>query len=66
MICEHLGIKGKTRVEPAIWEQFKYDAISGKKLALNKIIPHCLADVVSLNKAFDVCFKHVLVSISLR
>lgn len=66
VICEHLKVKGKSRVEPAIWEQFKYDAITGKKEALKRIGSHCLGDVVSLEEAYDKCFKHAIVSISLR
>lgn len=65
-ICEHLGIKGKTRVKPAMWEQFKYDALDGKKKALKQIVKHCKWDVITLEKAYDVCFKHEIVSISLR
>jgi uncharacterized protein YprB with RNaseH-like and TPR domain len=66
VICEHLGIKGKTRVTPALWEQFKYDALDGKKKALDEIIKHCLMDVATLESAYDKCFKHEIVSISLR
>lgn len=66
VICEHLGIKGKTRVEPKVWEQFKYDALKGKKKALKQIIKHCIQDVVTLELAWDKCFKHEVVSISLR
>jgi len=66
VICEHLGIKGKTRVEPALWEEFKYDALKGKEKALKQIVDHCKWDVVTLEEAFDMCFKHEIVSISLR
>ena len=66
VICEHLGIEGKTRVEPAIWEKFKYDAVGGKEEALREIIGHCIQDVVTLEQAWDKCFKHEVVSISLR
>jgi len=65
-ICEHLGIKGKTRVEPALWEDFKYAALDGKRKALSAITRHCILDVVTLEKAYDKCFKHGIVSISLR
>lgn len=66
VICEHLGIKGKSRVEPAIWEQFKYDALSGKREALKHIVKHCKYDVITLEKAWDRCFKHGVVGISLK
>jgi len=65
-ICEHLDIKGKTRVEPKVWEQFKYDAISGKKKALRQITKHCIQDVVTLELAWDKCFKHEVVAIALK
>ena len=65
VICEHLGIKGKTRVEPEIWEQFKYEASLGKQKPLKQIVEHCLGDVITLEKAFDKCFKHGISSISL-
>ena len=38
VICEHLGISGKTRVTPALWERFKYDALDGKKKVLKESI----------------------------
>lgn len=66
VICEHLGIKGKTRVEPKLWEQFKYEAAAGKRKALKEIAKHCIADVTTLEEAYDMCFKHEVVSISLR
>ena len=65
-MCEHLGIKGKTRVEPKIWEQFKYDALKGKKDALKQITEHCVYDVITLEQAWEICFKYDVVSISLR
>jgi len=65
-ICEHLGIEGKTRVEPALWEDFKYAAIEGKKKALKAIVDHCLWDVCTLEEAYEKCFKHEVVSVSLR
>ena len=64
-ICELLGIKGKTRVKPALWEDFKYQALDGKEKALKEIVNHCHYDVVVLEEAFDVCFKHEIASISL-
>lgn len=66
VICEHLGISGKTRVEPSVWERFKYDAVNGKQEALFEITGHCLQDVISLEASWDKCFKHAVVSISLR
>ena len=64
-ICEYIGIKGKTRVEPDIWEQLKYDAVEGKRKALKQVVEHCLMDVVVLEEAFDQCFKYEVVSVSL-
>ncbi len=42
-----------------------YDALTGKKEALEQIKTHCLWDVITLEKAYDLCFKHAIVSISL-
>ena len=64
-ICELLHIEGKTRVEFDNWEVFKYGSPSEKKAALWKIGQHCLWDVTTLEKAFDKCFKHEVVSVSL-
>lgn len=64
-VCELLGISGKTRVEPELWEQFKYDSLDGKKHALKYIVEHCHYDVVTLEQAFDQCFKHEVRSVSL-
>ncbi len=64
-ICELLGIKGKTRVEPIYWEGFKYDGFKGKEKALKYITDHCHYDVIVLEKAFDACFKHAIKSVSL-
>lgn len=66
VICEHLGIKGKSRVEPAIWEQYKYDALAGKRKALKKICRHCIGDVLTLEQAYEQCFVHAIVSIGLK
>jgi len=65
-ICEHLDIEGKTRVKPALWEDFKYDALDGKERALKEICNHCKWDVITLERAWDKCFKYEVVSISLR
>lgn len=65
MICEHLGIKGKTRVEPSVWEEFKYEALRGKQKSLKQIADHCKWDVITLERAFDKCFKYGISSISL-
>jgi uncharacterized protein YprB with RNaseH-like and TPR domain len=64
-ICELLGIKGKTRVEPDIWETMKYGDTNEKARALKKVREHCTWDVITLEKAFDKCFKHGIVSVSL-
>ena len=64
-ICEHVGIKGKTRVEPDIWEKMKYSAIAEKGKCLQQIVDHCLWDVKTLEECFDKCFKHEVSSISL-
>ena len=64
-ICELLGIKGKTRVEPEYWEEMKYAAEENRGRALKKIIDHCHYDVVTLEEAFDKCFKHGISSVSL-
>jgi uncharacterized protein YprB with RNaseH-like and TPR domain len=64
-ICELLGIEGKTRVEPDLWEKMKYASRVEKKKSLNEIIEHCLWDVKTLELAFDLCFKHAIVSVSL-
>ena len=63
-VCEHLGIKGKTRVEPALWEDMKYASQKQKDIALKSCMAHCLADVVTLEKVYDRLKKNV-VSISL-
>jgi uncharacterized protein YprB with RNaseH-like and TPR domain len=64
-ICELLGIKGKTRVEPELWMKMKYAAEAEKGKALKQIVEHCLWDVVTLEQAFDKCFKHAIAGISL-
>lgn len=64
-VCELLGIKGKTRVEPDQWERFKYESIEGKAKALKYIIDHCYEDVKVLERVYDQCFKHEIVSVSL-
>lgn len=64
-VCELLGIGGKTRVEPDLWEKMKYASLKDRKVALGQIKEHCLQDVVTLEKAFDKCFKHEIVSVSL-
>ncbi len=64
-ICELLGIKGKTRVEPENWELMKYGSVEVKREILKEIIHHCLWDVRTLEMAFDKCFKYGLSSISL-
>jgi len=64
-VCEHLGIKGKTRVEPALWENMKYASQSIRRKALREAEDHCLWDVVTLEKAYDQCFQYGIVSISL-
>ena len=65
VVCEHLGIKGKTRVKPELWEKFKYASLAGKTEALRYIVNHCHYDVDVLEKAYDKCFKDEVVSISL-
>lgn len=65
VICEMLGIKGKTRVEPAHWEKMKYSAVAGKEEPLKLINTHCKADVEALEKAYDKCFRYAVSSISL-
>ena len=64
-LCELLHIKGKTRVDFDKWEIFKYGTIAQKKKALKIIVPHCKWDVITLEEAFDKCFKHAIVSINL-
>ena len=64
-ICSFLGIKEKGFVDPEIWERMKYAAEAEKGKCLKKISAHCKDDVVSLEKAFDMCFRHAIVSISL-
>jgi uncharacterized protein YprB with RNaseH-like and TPR domain len=56
-ICEHLGIKGKTRVVPADWEQVKYAAHGKSREALRRIAEHNLWDVIALEEAYVKCFK---------
>ena len=65
VVCEHLGIGGKTRVEPALWEDMKYANDKLRQKAYKQCIDHCLLDVVTLEEAYDRCFKHEIVSISL-
>lgn len=64
-ICEHLGIKGKTRVEPDLWEKMKYAAEAEKGKCLKEIVNHCLWDVKTLEEAFEQCFKYEIASVSL-
>jgi len=63
-VCEHLGIKGKTRVEPALWEDMKYASQEQKDKAMKECIQHCRLDVVTLEKVYDRLKKNI-VSISL-
>jgi len=64
-ICEHLGIKGKGRVEYNYWELFKYGSVKEKQFALDQIKEHCKQDVLVLQEAYDKCFRHGISSISL-
>ena len=52
-VCEHLGITGKTRVEPALWEDMKYATQKIKDKAMKSCIDHCLQDVITLEKVYD-------------
>lgn len=64
-ICEHLGIAGKTRVTPDDWETVKYyHEAKSKSAALEKIAYHNLWDVITLEQAYDQCFKKFLKSVS--
>ncbi len=64
-ICELIGVKGKTRVDFALWEEMKYSTIKGRQAALKQAVEHCSWDVVTLEEAYDKCFKHAIASISL-
>ena len=63
-VCEHLGIKGKTRVEPALWEDMKYASQKEKHMAMEQCVEHCRFDVVTLEKVYDR-LKSNIVSVSL-
>jgi len=64
-VCEHLGISGKTRVEPDHWEKIKYADKKTRTKALKEIVEHCYQDVITLEKAYDKCFKYAVKSISM-
>ncbi len=63
-VCEHLGIEGKTRVEPAKWEDMKYASQKQKDAAMKDCLNHCKEDVITLEKVYDR-LKNNIVSISL-
>jgi len=64
-LCEHLGIAGKTRVDFALWEEMKYASVKDRQAALAEAVDHCRWDVITLEKAYEKCFKHAIVSISM-
>lgn len=61
-ICDFVGVKGKTRVDPEIWQKAAYD---GDKYALAKIVSHNKWDVIILEEVFEKGLKQFIRGISI-
>lgn len=58
-ICQFFGIEAKSHpMTPELWQK----AGSGNEEALNTILLHCLEDIESTDKVFDLLLQHMLVS----